>query len=155
MTLYVIDPEAFPKTGITQTIMQAPGEERPERDNYRGLTLEEYRQAVGNPNLVALTWEELEPLHEAYKKSLQDPWQEVTEQAFDIALESLPPQKWRDITPRFNVFYLQEAYTADLHTHYVHDREEEKYYKALRSRFSTDAQLLAELYALDVRQPVE
>lgn len=148
MTLYIVDPAEFLKTAITQSIMQAPGDEVPTKDNYRGLTLEEYKVAVNNPNLVAMTWDELMPLHEQYKEGLQGPWEEISQKDYNFAMDCLPPQRMRDLSDRFRIFYMQEAYTADLHSHYVWDRREQKYYKVLRSKFTKDAQFLIELTAI-------
>lgn len=67
---------------------------------------------------------------------------ETTEEEYDRLLNCLPPQKWHNITQRFNVFFMLEAYTADLHTCCLFDRKNQKYYVATRSIFESDSSLL-------------
>lgn len=153
MRLYLIDPTK-PYTGSVIGCMSAPGEQVPTHVDYSGylyneggnnLTLDEYRQKTGQPGLSALTAQELEPHQTAYLKGLQGNWERVSETDYEFALNCMPPQGWRDLDTRFNIFYLMEAYTGDLHSHYVLDRATKHYYKALRSKREEKGVLLAEV----------
>lgn len=164
MTLYIIDP-AQKFNGEIIGSMTSPDNITPLYVDYSGylhnnggqnLTFEEYKKVKGNENLKALTWEEIEPLYNDYKKGLQGEWQEITEDVYFDMLECLPPQKWHDlrhtsadnVNGRFNSFYISEAYTADLHSFYIKDRKTGKYYTALRSRFIKDDELINQLISI-------
>lgn len=117
-------------------------------DNGPDFTLAEYAAHKGNDALIAMPWEQLSPLMEAYALSLQKPWEEISEDNYDEMRECLPPANWHDLNKRFNVFYCSEAQTGNLHGHYVIDRLTKKYYYGLRSKFITDTELLNQLTTL-------
>lgn len=109
-----------------------------------GKTFKQYNEEHKN-TLIALTWEDFENKYlTPYYKSLQKEWKEETKEEFWDALECLPPCNWHNIG-LFNVFFVSEAYTGDLHSWHVHDKKSGKYYTALRSCFIKDDELFKEL----------
>ena len=110
--------------------------------DYTGLTFDEYNQQHGG-NLVAMDWDTFHKTYmKPYLQSLCKPFEEITEEEYYYKLNVLPPSKWRDISERFNVFFICEAWTADLHSCVIKDRLTGKYYTALRSIHSTNQQLI-------------
>ncbi len=110
------------------------------------LTIEEYKKRANHPAAVAVTWEDLNAKFIApYLQKLQGPWKQINADQWNEALNVLPPGNWRDISPRFNAFYCIEAFQYDLHGYYLKDRKTGKFYAALRSRFATDSEILADI----------
>lgn len=149
---YIVDPINF--KGTVDNTMTAPEGLDPIYVDYtadlynrdRNLTLPEYRKATNKPQLIALSWEDFfSQYYKPYLDSLQEDFKEITADKYEYSLECLPPQKWHDINSRFNSFYIIEAYTADLHSFYIKDRETGKYYTALRSKYISDENLLKQL----------
>jgi len=150
--LYIVDPIKF--NGAVESTMTAPEGLNPIYVDYsarlhnedRNLTLPEYRKATNRPQLIALSWDEfVNQYYKPYLDSLQGDFKEITADQYNTSLECLPPQKWHDINSRFNSFYIMEAYTADLHSFYIKDRETGKYYTALRSKYISNEDLLRQL----------
>jgi hypothetical protein len=115
-------------------------------DKGPNLTPDQY---LAHPEVVGkytapriVTNDEFSELYYQSTQELKTPFKEVTEAQYWEALECLPPMKWRDIAEGVNVFFISEAYTADLHACYIHDRRSGKYYGATRSVFETNAQLM-------------
>ena len=97
------------------------------------VSLEDYKIVLGNPNLIAITWEEFGPRLLEYKDSLCWNWEAISEEAYYNLLECVPPKRWRNIptvdSKLINVFAVGECYTLDLHTHCV--LFEGRHFKAL------------------------
>lgn len=85
-----------------------------------------------------------EEFRQLYRNALDEQktgFTEITEERYMDALECLPPMKWHDIEKGLNVFFCMEAWDADLHSCYIFDRVNKKYYSALRSKFDSDEKL--------------
>ena len=94
-------------------------------------------------NLIAITWNDFVELYQKpYLQSLQKPFKEITEEHYDDMLNCLPPQRWHNFAVGLNVFFMLEGYTGNLHSCYIADRANNKYYEALRPMNITDEQLL-------------
>lgn len=136
-TLYIID-SSVPYTGsVMNTMNKITGLVH----YYDNMTFEEYNKTG---NLVALTWEELKPLHENYLKSLQEPFKLVTYDFWEEQLNCLPPCNWHKVGD-WEVFYISEAYTDDLHSWYFRNFSTNICLQGLRSKYMTDAEILTEL----------
>lgn len=115
-------------------------------NNNGNFTLEEYKTFKNNPNLIAVPFDEfntkvLIPYHE----SLCGEFTEITEEKYWDALECLPPMKWHDLDSNFNVFFISEAYTASIHSCFIKDKKNKKYYTAMRDIFISDEVLLNQI----------
>lgn len=104
---------------------------------FSNLSLEDYLQK--EPGLKLVSIEEFNALHKNYYSS---PFSEITEDRFDFAMGELPPKRWHNIGKRFNVFFSGEAFSGDIHSVYLLDRENQKYYRGKTSVFSTDQNIL-------------
>lgn len=116
--LYIIDPtEEFTGSCLNTMLVE---EGKPSRVSYTSspsnpeieMTFEEYKKDKENPNLTAVTIDELYKLSETYWKTFCSKWEVVSEKDYDFALNCLPPLDWGDITPEINIFYMSEFYTG-------------------------------------------
>ena len=144
--LYIIDKTSEPSEHCENT-MSCPVEYGiPQYVDYCNppLTLEEYKIQKNNPNLIAITWEEMEKRLAQYSTNLCGKWIEINEEDYDYALECLPPKKWRDIDLKINVFAVGECYTMNIYTHCIKDcrNNEVKYFKAYLPISSTNEEVL-------------
>lgn len=143
--LYIVD-ISKPITGSVENTMSCKEElGMPIYVDYcdEPTTLAEYKIKENNPNLVAMTWEELEPHINKFRDSLCGKWTEITEERYYFLLEDLPPQRWRDIkdiNKTINVFAMMEGSHLDLHEHLIKDKD--KYFIALMPFWSSDATIL-------------
>lgn len=116
---------------------------------YTDMKLPEYLKVRGIKNYHLLEWDDFyEIYYTKYHKNLSSkPFKEVSEETYYDALECLPPMRWHNATAGVNVFFIMEAYTADLHDSYVciNKNGAKKYYSALKSITMTDAELLEQL----------
>lgn len=127
--LYIIDPTNF-KGHVENTMPLVNADEINNTVVHysKDVTFEEYNKQH-NGKLIALPWDEFnEKYYQPYLQSLQKPFVEITEERYYDLLECLPPQGWRDLNNEWNVFYIMEAYTANLHTHVVKNRKTKKYH---------------------------
>lgn len=143
--LYIID-TSKPITGEVINTMSCLKEHgTPKYVDYceKPTTLEEYKIKENNPNLVAMTWEQLEPHINKYRGSLCGKWKEITDDRYEYLLECVPPKRWRDIkdiNKTINVFAVGECYTMDLYAHCIKDGN--KYYSALMPISSSNETIL-------------
>lgn len=116
--------------------------------HYSGATFEEYNNDHGG-NLLALSWEEFnKTYHLPYLKSLQGPFEEVSEERFLFALECLPPVRWtRFIGGEY--FFISEAQYSSIHSCYV--RIGQKYYTALRCIATTTTKEIQTLMSVELK----
>lgn len=138
ITKYVIDPDNFDGAVITSM------SDGVHNDYFKGETLEGIRARNSNPNLVAISWEELVPLLKKYHDSLQSEFEEITEEQYYYFLNCLPPARWKG-----SRFFLCEAYTGSLHK--MCFRLGDKFYAALRSIKLTDEEINAQINEFDKR----
>lgn len=131
--LFVIDPTNY-KGNALATMSEGTVDCSGYLYNNQGpdLSLEDYKERVNNPNLIALTYEQYEtqyliPFH----KTLMGPWKEITEERYEDMFEALPPLKYQG--GPIVTFFLGECFTHDLYTCCLHDKLTGKYYSALRS----------------------
>lgn len=96
-----------------------------------GVSASDYIAQHKKKNLHILTWEELYPHIKEFNQSLCEEWKEITEEQYEDALECLPPMRWHNIGYKTSVFFISEAYTADIHSAYISSQG--KYYTANRS----------------------
>lgn len=135
--LYIIDPKNY--NGL---IINTCRTEVPFYVDYmdKPTTLEDYKQMLGNDNLIALDWDTYyEEYYSMYLQSLQKPFVEITKEDWWDALECLPPMRWT----RFDggeYFFISEATTASLHSCYV--RKGDRYYTALRDIYAEEKDLI-------------
>jgi len=134
----VIDPDF---KGYAQTYINEDG-----KCIYSGRSLEEMRAEDGI-EYITPSDEEMDKLYNDYYKSLQKEWEDISEEYYYEMLEVLPPMNWRNIGSGVNVFCISEAYSGDLHAHFIKYKKGDQYvYKtALRSRFIKGDQILQEL----------
>lgn len=104
---------------------------------FSNLTLDQYLQK--EPGLRLVSIDEFSALHKNYYST---PFTEITEERFNFALSELPPRRWHNIGKRFNVFFCGEAFSGDIHSLYLLDRQSNKYYRGKTSVFATDAAIL-------------
>lgn len=118
-----------------------------DRTTYSGLTFEEYKkEAQKNCNsekgFKVVDFDSFDELTGKYHEGLKEPFKEITEDRYDDLLNCLPPMNYRrykDCT----IFFISEAYTADMHTCCI--AREGKYYSALRDRKETNEELYSAL----------
>ena len=104
---------------------------------FSNLTLDQY---LGKePGLKLVSIDEFNTLHRNYYST---PFTEITEERFDFALGELPPRRWHNIGKRFNVFFCGEAFSGDIHSLFLHDRQTGKYYRGKTSVFSNDTAII-------------
>ena len=116
--------------------------------HYTGLSLPEYLKDRKISNYHLLDWDSFYELYYVgYNKSLQKPFKEITEDRYYDLLECLPPMRWGNIIGGVNMFFVMEAYTADLHTCVLKltRNGESKYYSALRSKYIKGEEVVAQL----------
>lgn len=131
-TLYIFNPAKY--RGTIENTMSVPDDcEDDFQDlpvDYSGETFAEYNQNHGGA-LVALPWDVFEKeFYNPHLKSLQEPFEEITEEHFDDMLGCLPPRRWTNINNGF-YFFMSECYSADLYLCCV--KKDGKHYSALRS----------------------
>lgn len=131
MKKYVIEKDNF--KGFVITSLNNEG-----RSHYTDKTIKEMQQEYES-ELITITDEELNLVIKEYENSLQNDWQEISEEDYYDMLECLPPMNWRTITPGVNVFCISEGYYGSLHSHYLKlsNKEGVKYYSALRCIYTT------------------
>jgi hypothetical protein len=129
---YVLEPDKF--DGSVVTTMH----DGIHNDYSSGETLEELRRRENNPNLQALSPEELTPVVERYEQSLCKPFEEITEEKYWDLLECLPPERYNG-----NSFFMSECYYGTLYRFCF--RLNGKYYSALRSIFLTNEEISAQI----------
>ena len=121
---------------------------------YTNMSLREYLQERKISNYHLLEWDDFyEIYYNSYHKKLSSkPFIEISQEAYFEALECLPPMRWHNAISGVNIFFIEEAFTADLHDSYVctNNGRVKKYYSALRSKFMTDAELLEQLKTQDI-----
>ena len=93
------------------------------------LNFEQYNEKHGG-NLKVATEKEIEIIIDNFNNSLIDDFKEITEEKFYDLLECLPPKRWHT-HEKVEIFFICEAYTADLHTCCVSYKG--KHFSALRS----------------------
>lgn len=125
----------MPYKGNVQTWIEKDGSVA-----FSPLTVEEYLK--DNPGCVVMTWDELEKVESDYWVS---PFTEITAEIWDDMLEVLPPMKWHNVSPRYNVFFIMEATSGHYHSMYLRDRETKKYYSCTESKFITDEKILEKI----------
>lgn len=112
---------------------------------YTGRTIAEMQKI--EKNLIEISEEEFMRKEQEYENSLCAEWKEITEERYNEMLNVLPPMKWRDVALGINVFAISEAYTGNLHAHFVkvsHGKEY-RYLEALRPINSQDAELAVQI----------
>lgn len=78
--------------------------------DYGGETLEELKARENNPNLIAVTSEEVDNLLNRHRQELIDkPFEEITKERYYDMFECLPPERMGH-----NWFFLGEPYSYDL-----------------------------------------
>ena len=139
MKKYVIEKDNF--QGFIVTALNKEG-----KSHYTGETIEELQQEYES-ELIAVNDEELDLIIKEYENSLQKDWKEISEEDYFDAFECLPPMNWRTIISGVNVFCISEGYYGSLHSHYLKlsNKEGVKYYSALRSRYTTNEQILEQI----------
>lgn len=137
-TKYVIDPDNF--EGVVVTSMR----DGVHNDYHKGETLEDIRARDNNPNLIAVSWEDLVPHVKKYHDSLQGEFEEITEEEYYNLLNCLPPARWKGTR-----FFLCEGYTGSLHK--MCFKLGDKCYAALRSIKLTDEAINAQINEFDKR----
>lgn len=105
------------------------------------LTIDEYRAQVC-PNATVYTWEELEPIIEAWKDTKKTDPQEITEADYWEMLEVLPPSRWHSV-PGFQVFHVCEHISGDLVAWYASGKG--KFYTWTDSCYVSDPDILTKL----------
>lgn len=144
--LYIIDPAKYNGI-IVNTGRMVDGEVI--ADYSGGLTLEQYKERKGNPNLIALEFEEFYDRHyKPHIDRLQGEFKEISEKQYYDSLECLPPKKWHDLAEGINVFFVGECVTADLYSCCL--KVDGRHYSALRSIYVKVEVLLEQ--ALKLRQ---
>lgn len=114
---------------------------RRKENGHTNYTVEEYKAL--HPTLEMLSSDDYyEQITKPYLQSLQGDWQEITEERYWDMLEVLPPMKWTR-RPTYELFFICEAYTHDLHTCCV--QQDKKYYSALRSKYEAPDKLIEQL----------
>ena len=126
--MYIIDPtEKF--SGSVQNTITVNDEGEWYADYSSGQTWEEYKAESGREHLKVIEADEMEKLYNGYVQSLITTFTEIDEETYDRMLNCLPPQRWHTYRG-VNIFYISEAYYANIHACYT--RVNEKYYTADR-----------------------
>ena len=99
---------------------------------------------AGAPEFKLITWDELAPILKAFDDELLTPWQEITDQLWDDALNVLPPEKWETVDG-VNIFRMMEYYTGNITAHYA--RTGGRYFTTLRRTSTPYAEIAAEVRA--------
>lgn len=109
---------------------------------YENTTFAQYNARYGG-KLIAIPWPQFkDEFYSPFLKSLQKPFEEITEDKFMFLLECVPPKKWHDINKTLNMFFVGECDTANLYTCCIFDKKAKKYYSALRPINSKDEDLI-------------
>lgn len=119
--------------------------------DYRNLeTVEHYitrknaARLRGTPEFQLITWDALAPILTAYEDEYCTPWQEISDQLWDDALNVLPPEKWETVQG-VNIFRICEYLTGNITAHYA--RLSGRYFTATRRTSTPYAELAAEVQA--------
>lgn len=107
---------------------------------YSKLSLPEYLN--DNPTHKAVTESAFKEL---YTNFWETPFVEITEEQYNEMLECLPPMRWHDVSPIWNVFYCSEAMSGIYHSLYAYNREAKKYFVALKSILLSSKEILMNL----------
>lgn len=134
-TKYLIDPAKFRGVAESTVTTREDGRETVDYSgalyNHNGpdLTLAEYNALKGTAFIVA-SWDEFESYLQPYLQSLQGPFEEISQDRYEDALEVLPPRRWTRKAGSPEFFFLGETFTYNLASLYVQWKG--KYYTALR-----------------------
>jgi len=94
------------------------------------LNFEEYNQEHGG-KLIIVSEKTLEEEYlKPYNKSLQKPWEEITEEQYHDYLSCVPPKRWTRGAVSF--FFMGECYTSNIYLCCAYDKFSNRYFKALR-----------------------
>ena len=138
-TLYLINLDKPFKGYCDATVTKETG-----HVHYTGKTLPEYLKEESIKNYHLLEWDDFYELY--YKKhlnSLQGDFREISAEQYDDWLNCLPPMRWGNIARGVNMFFIMEAYTADLHECVL--KIGNKHYSALRSKFIKGEEIINQL----------
>ena len=105
-------------------------------DPYTGENAEQYR-AKG---YKVVSNDELTELIRQYEDGLTSKWEEITEQAYEDALNVLPPLKWDG-----NSFFCAEAFTGSLHAFYC--KSGGRFYTSLQRIYAKREEIMASLFS--------
>ena len=105
---------------------------------YYGRTIEELRIEENNPNLQVVTNRELYELDVAFKKSLQGPFEEITEEEYYYHIGCVPP-----IFRKGFGFFVSEPFYQPIHRFCFCTKT--KFYSGLRSLHITNEELSAQI----------
>ncbi len=95
----------------------------------KDLTVEEYLKEKG-PEYVYISMDEaMEHIENAQSAAYVKPWEPITEEQWDTALNELPPEKWES-TNEVNIFRCCEYYDGLYTSHYATFRG--SYYTGMR-----------------------
>lgn len=116
---------------------------------YTDMKLDDYVKDRGVKNWHLLDWDSYYEMYDKpyHEKLGSKPFKQISEERYWDMLECLPPMKWHDIERGVNIFFISEAYTADLHDCFIclNNGREKKYYSALRSKYIKDEDVIAQL----------
>jgi hypothetical protein len=147
-SLFIYQPGArYPQTSVTT---HPDGTQTADHNN--GETVESYlarmnaKRKPRSPEFKLMTWEELNPIITAKENELCEPWQEITDQLWDDALNVLPPEKWETVDG-VNIFRISERLTGNITAHYARTGFHSRYFMANRRTSTPYAQLAAEVKA--------
>ena len=103
------------------------------RDNGQDFTVAEYLEFLGSGFVCIPLEDALEQIHDVLEETYIKPWIEIDEDAWDYALEVLPPEKWQTVDG-VNLFRMSERQIADISAHYaaVDIGHDNRYFMAYR-----------------------
>ncbi len=104
-----------------------------------GLTLEQYKVAQSNPDLIAVSPEEFYKRLDEYRISLIQEFKEVSEEEYNTCFNCMPPKRYRR-----GRFFLGEGKVLDLFQLYF-KADNDKFYSGLRSINASDDELDQEI----------
>ncbi len=112
-------------------------------NNKGNLTISEYLARGYCPNAKIMTFDYYyENYLLPYQESLKWKFSEISEDEYHEMLNCLPPLKWHNFND-LNIFFISEAFTADIHSMYVIYKG--KYYTCNASIYETDIRIENEL----------
>lgn len=143
-SLYVIDPNNYQGFHITSM------KDGVHNDYEEGETLEDMRKKYNNPNLIAVSWDEVLVRMKEYHMNLQGAFEEITEERYDSLFNCLPPVRWKG-----GRFFLGEAYSGSIHS--MCFALDGKFYEGKRSITLSDSDIAKQIseFAESLKNKIE